>query len=269
VNARLALAIAASAAVLLGCQSRTAPVSIAPETVDAATAKTFGHSAFDVILRAHVRDGMVDYGALKAQHAQQLDEYVEALGAADPEGFASGDDELAFWLNAYNALVIRGVLDLYPGLEKVIDVADFFEEKRWEAAGALRSLNEIENDIIRPQFEDPRIHFILVCAAQSCPPLHDEAMDPARLQSQLEDATRTAVNNTDYVQVDAARKVLRLTRIMRWYRADFVEKDGSLEAFVLRYLDEPARSQLEVGGYTIEFMDYDWRLNDAGAGASR
>jgi hypothetical protein len=268
-SARLAIAVAASAAILLGCQSRTAPVSIAPETVDAATAKMFDHSAFDAILRAHIREGMVDYQALKAEHAQELDAYIATLGAADEDAFVGPDDELAFWLNAYNAFVIKGVLELYPGLEKTTGVRDFFEEKRWEVAGALRSLNEIENDIIRPKFEDPRIHFILVCAAQSCPPLQDRAMNPAKLQAQLDDATRTAVNNTKYVQVDARRKALRLTRIMRWYRADFVEKDGSLEAFVLRYLDEPAKSQLEAGGYTIEFMDYDWRLNDAGAAASR
>lgn len=268
-SARLAIAIAASPVILLGCQSRTVPVSIAPKTVDAATAKTFDHSAFDAILRAHIRDGMVDYRALKSQHGQELDAYIAALGAAEADAFAGPDDELAFWLNAYNALVIKGVLDLYPGLEKVTDVTDFFEKKRWHVAGALRSLNEIENDIIRPKFEDPRIHFILVCAAQSCPPLQGEAMDPARLQSQLDNATRTAVNNTKYVQTDAERRVLRLTRIMRWYRADFVAKDGSLEAFVLRYLDEPARSHLKADGYTIEFMDYDWRLNDAGAGASR
>ncbi len=268
-NPRLAIAIAAAAGLLLGCQSAQKPVSVGSGPVEGALAATSDHSAFDAILQAHIRDGMVDYGALQAQHAQQLDEYVGVLGAADPDGFASRDDELAFWLNAYNALVIKGVLELYPGLDTVMDAADFFEKKRWKVAGVLRSLNEIENDIIRPKFEDPRIHFILVCGARSCPPLQDRAMDPARLESQLDDATRAAVNNTKYVQVDAKRKALRLTRIMRWYRADFVEKDGSLEAFVLRYLDEPDRSQLEAGGYAIEFMDYDWRLNDAGAGASR
>jgi hypothetical protein len=229
----------------------------------------FDHSAFDAILRAHVRNGMVDYRALAAQHAQELDAYIATLGAANADAFAGPDDELAFWLNAYNALVIKGVLELYPGLAKVMDAADFFETKRWKVAGALRSLNEIENEIIRPQFKDTRIHFILVCAARSCPPLQDRAMDPATLQSQLDDATRVAINDTKYVQVDARRKVLRLTRIMRWYKADFVESDGSLEAFLLRYLDEPAKSQLAAGNYKIEFMDYDWALNDARAVGTR
>ena len=265
-NARLAIAIAAAAALLLGCQSQPAPVSVGSEPVEAAIAKKFDHSGFDAILRAHVRNGMVDYQALKSQH---LEDYIEALGSADPNAFAGRDDELAFWLNAYNAFVIGGVIERYPGLKSVMDVPDFFKKKRWKVAGKLRSLDEIENEIIRPRFKDPRIHFILVCAAQSCPPLQDRAMNAAELQSQLDSATRNAVNSTKYVRVDPKGRVLRLTRIMSWYRADFVEKDGSLEAFVVRYLDEPAKSQLKAGGYRVEFMDYDWRLNDAGAVATR
>jgi hypothetical protein len=94
-------------------------------------------------------------------------------------------------------------------------------------------------------------------------------MDPAILQSQLDDATRAAVNNIKYVQVDTEGEVLRLTRIMSWYKADFVESHGSLEAFLVGYLEEPAKSHLNAGGYTVEFMDYDWTLNDAGAAATR
>jgi hypothetical protein len=269
-NARLAAAIAAAAgSILLGCQSKPAPVSVGSELVEAATAKTFDHSSFDAILRAHVKNGMVDYQALKSQHAQPLEDYIKALGSADPSAFAGRDDELAFWLNAYNAFVIKGVLERYAGLKSVMDVSDFFKQKRWKAAGKLRSLDEIENEIIRPRSKDPRIHFILVCAAQSCPPLQDSAMDPARLESQMDKATREAVNNTRYVHLDARSKTLRLTRIMSWYKTDFVEKDGSLEAFLIRYLEEPAKSHLKAGGYRVEFMDYDWRLNDAGAVASR
>jgi hypothetical protein len=245
-----------------GCQAQGAD---APRPGAPPTAERFGfdHSIYDEIMREHVSaDGLLDYRALQSKHAGALNRYVESLGAADPEGFADRDDELAFWLNAYNAFVITGVLDRYPGVRSVMDAPDFFKVKRWKAARTLRSLDEIENQIIRPRFKDPRVHFVLVCAAVSCPPLPRHAMAPATVQTDLDRYTRRAVNSTKYVEVDPVEKKLRLTKIMRWYSSDFIEGDGSLEAFLLRYLDDPVHSQLEAGGYTIEFKDYDWALND-------
>lgn len=253
---------------LAGCQQREGAGPIASRAVEAAT-RGFDHSAFDAILRAHVRDGAVNYAALKAEHSDELAGYVASLAEADPNGFTGADDELAFWLNAYNAFVIGGVLARYPEIEKVTDVGDFFKRARWKAAGGIYSLDQIENDIVRSKFEDPRIHFVLVCAAQSCPPLQAHAMDPTMLQEQLDRATREAVNDPKYVTIDPDGRVLRLTRIMSWYKQDFVEKDGSLEAFLQRYLDEPARNQLAQADFTIEFMEYDWALNDAGGSSTR
>jgi len=243
---------------------RTQPIA-APTGADPAP---FDHSAFDRILRAHVRGGRVDYAALKAADSGRLREYVASL-AAGPASFVGADDELAFWLNAYNAFVIAGVIARYPDIKSVMDIPDFFRGERWEAAGQPRSLDQIENQIIRPKFKDSRIHFVLVCGAQSCPPLQPRAMHPATLQAQLDRAARAAVNDARYVQVDRREGRLRLTRVMSWYRKDFVESDGSLEAFLLRYLKEPARTQLGRGGLTIEFMDYDWALNDAGSPATK
>ncbi len=247
---------------LLGCGRSLSP-AVAPTTpagAQAAAVKPFDHTLFDQILRAHVENGFVDYKALKAQHSAQLEEYLRSLAGA--KGFAGRDDELAFWLNAYNAFVIKGVLEHYPGLKSVMDLKGFFDDRRWKAAGKLRSLNEIENEIVRPRFEDPRIHFILVCAAQSCPPLQSRAMEGATLQSQLDRAAREAINRSKYVQVEPRAKVLRLTRVMSWYRKDFEQNAGSLQAYVLKYIAEPAKSQLETADYTVEFMDYDWALND-------
>jgi hypothetical protein len=264
VNARLFIAGLAACAILLGCQARqaAAPADTPPRQPAGAG---FDHSIYDEIMRAHVtRDGLLDYRALQSEHSEAFQSYLGSLAAADPDGFAGRDDELAFWLNAYNAFVIAGVLEHYPDIKSVMDFPEFFKAERWEAAGKLRSLNEIENEIIRPEFGDPRIHLILVCGAQDCPPLPAQAMVASTLQSDLERYTRQAVNDRKYVEVDPSQKVLRLTRIMRWYSKDFVEKDGSLETFLLRYLSEPARSQVETGGYTVEFKDYDWALNDVG-----
>jgi len=263
------LIIACALAVVSGCGSRSASPSaesVAPTSAAAAVSPSptpFDHALFDEILRAHVEKGFVDYAGIKAQDLKKLRSYLDGLAAADPERFAGRDDELAFWLNAYNAFVIAGVLERYPDIASVMDVPGFFTDKAWGAAGQLRSLNEIENEIIRPRFEDPRIHFILVCAGRSCPPLQDAAMQAATLQSDLGRATREALNNTTYVQVDAQAKRLRLTRIMSWYKQDFVASDGSLEAFLARYLAEPAKSRIAAGGLSVEFMDYDWSLNDS------
>ena len=252
------------AALLLGCQQRSpTEMEVAPAPAASPIGASFEHGLFDRILQAHVEDGLVDYASLEAEHAGDLDEYLQSL--ADAKGFAGSDDELAFWLNAYNASVIKGILDRYPGVKSVMGIKGFFDDKRWMTAGRLRSVNEIENEIIRPRFEDPRIHFILVCAAQSCPPLQNRAMDGTTLQSQLDRATRDVINSTKYVQVDPEAKVLRLTRIMSWYRDDFEADAGSLQAYVLKYIEDPGKSQLQGADYTVQFMDYDWALNDVSA----
>lgn len=245
---------------LLGCgqpQQATPPRSA---TAEAAAARPFDHALFDEILRAHVKNGLVDYAALKAEHETQLDRYLQSL--AEVKGFAGRDDELAFWLNAYNACVIEAVLERYPDIKSVMDTEDFFTVKRWRLAGQTYSFDELENEIIRPKFQDPRVHFILVCAAQSCPPLQHEAMDSARVQSQLEAATRAAINTGKYVQVDPEANVLTVTRIMSWYQQDFVDHSGSIQEYVASYSNESQKSQLQRGQYTVKFMAYDWTLND-------
>ena len=263
-GARVALLLPLLVALLLlGCQAETPEAAETTAVPTASPAETAAPTSFDRILQAHVKDGLVDYASLKAEHAADLDEYLQSL--ADAKGFAGSDDELAFWLNAYNAGVIKGILDRYPNVKSVMDIEGFFDDKRWRAAGRLRSVNEIENEIIRPRFEDPRIHFILVCAAQSCPPLPNRAMNGKTLQSQLDRATKEAVNSAKYVEVDPEAKVLRLTRIMSWYRKDFEADAGSLQAYVLKYIEDPAKSQLQGADYTVQFMDYDWELNDVSA----
>jgi hypothetical protein len=227
------------------------------------------HTLFDEILQAHVENGKVDYQALKAKDATQLKRYLEQLAGADSKRFADRDDELAFWLNAYNAGVISKVLARYPDITSVMDVKGFFDDKDLKVAGQARSLNEIENQIIRPEFKDPRVHWILVCGAISCPPLQNRAMEGATLQTQLDGAARLVVNNDKYVQIDQKAKRLRLSRIMTWYKQDFVDTYGSLEASLEKYLDEPARGQVKAGRYTVEFMPYDWALNDARASSAR
>ena len=156
----------AAALVLLGCRGQQQAASDSSRAAQVGP-PPFDHTIFDQILRARVKDGKVDYRALAQEDADSLQQYLRQLAETDPNGFAGADDELAFWLNAYNAFVIAGVLERYPDIERVTDFPDFFNEKRWSAVGRSLSLDEIENKIIRPRFKDPRIHFILVCAAHA------------------------------------------------------------------------------------------------------
>jgi hypothetical protein len=266
---RLACALLAASMLVAGCQAQESGPAVA-RPPSGTQRSAFDHSLHNEIMRTYVtEDGLLDYKALQSRHSDTLKAYLESLAAAGADRFAGPDDELAFWLNAYNAFVIAGVLEHYPGIESVMDFPDFFKAKRWEAAGKQRSLDEIENEIIRPRFKDPRIHFVLVCAAQDCPQLPARAMTAETVHADLEHFTRQAVNNSKYVEVDSDGRKLHLTKIMQWYKKDFVEKDGSLEAFLLRYLDEPARGQLAADGYTVEFKSYDWRLNDVDRPATR
>jgi len=260
-------------AVVLAMGALIGLVLVAPSCATRMRSLDSIHFGYYEILRKNVSEGKVNYRRLKDKSRPVLERYLQSLATENPEGpvwqRASRDAKLAFWLNAYNACVISGVIEHYPDIESVQDVPGFFDEKRWLVAGEKRSLNEMENEIIRPGFKDPRIHFVLVCAAQSCPPLQPYAMLDTDLQEKLERITREVVNDDRYVRIDETTKKLRLTRLMSWYEQDFIDKDGSLEAFLLRYLEEPARSQLEQGGYTIEFMAYDWALNDAGESSTR
>jgi hypothetical protein len=222
-------------------------------------------------MRKNVVDGKLDYGRLKRKGKPVLDRYLRDLAKDDLKGPSwkpwDSNDRLAFWLNAYNACVIAGIVERYPKIKSVQEVKGFFDDKRWKVAGQVMSLNEIEKKV--RSFRDPRIHFVLVCGAKSCPPLRPYAMMGDELQRRLEEITKKVVNDERYVQVDAKAKRLRLTRTMSWYQQDFVDKYGSLEEFLLRYLKEPKCAELAAGGYTIEFMSYDWALNDASGAANK
>ena len=217
------------------------------------------------VLRKNVVDGKVNYGRLKRVSGPVLKRYVDNLSEAKLERQPGEskwyeDNVLAFWINAYNACAIAGIIEHYPSVKSVQDIPGFFTRQRWPVAGEKLSLDDIEGKI--RSFKDPRVHFVLVCGARSCPPLQPYSMLGYDLQKDLERITRQVVNDPRYVQIIPKTKRLRLTRIMSWYKQDFVSKYGSLEAFLLRYLDEPKRGQLRAGGYTIEFMPYDWSLND-------
>ncbi|MDX1643875.1 MAG: DUF547 domain-containing protein, partial [Thermoanaerobaculia bacterium] len=200
----------------------------------------FDHSAFDRLLATHVDTaGLVDYAAL-AEDSSALDRYVASLAEA-PFDDMGRDERLALLINAYNAFTLRLILDYYPvDSIRSIPASERWEAERWELPTGTFSLNQIEHELIRPNFREPRIHFALVCAAIGCPILRQEAYTGAALEEQLEEQTRFTHSRERWVRYERGAEVIHLTRLYDWYGGDFEQVAGSVLAYVARYRDDLA-----------------------------
>lgn len=219
----------------------------------------YSHAALDTVLALHVREGLVDYGAL-ARDRGPLERYLAAARTADVERFAR-DEQITFWVNVYNARVLDGVIRR-PGLKSVLDVGrtvgvptlGFFRE-RAVTAGRKLSLNDIEHEILRKRYRDPRVHFVLNCASASCPVLPPRALQAATLDSTLDAATREFL--TDRTKNRLEPSGWQLSSIFQWYREDFGGTAG-VAAFVRRFVPgAPAPPDRAA----VKHLDYDWSLN--------
>ena len=239
------------------------------------------HQTFTAVLAAVVAGPrLVDYARLAADRAG-LDAYIAALDATDPAALraASADARLAFWINAYNACMLKRVTDHYPlrragGLRRIANalagrpansvwqIPDVFTGGHCPVAGSVRSQDEIEHEIIRPM-GDPRIHFAINCAALSCPPLIPEAYRAATLDAQLDARVRAFVNDPAQftVAVEGGRRTVRVNIVLDWFKEDFGGRDG-IRPFLARYTAGSDTGVLKDPDAGLEFIDYDWTLND-------
>ncbi|MEQ1744674.1 MAG: DUF547 domain-containing protein, partial [Saprospiraceae bacterium] len=210
------------------------------------------HEAWDRLLRKHVNaSGKVNYKGFRADKAA-LDTYLAALATNPPAEGWSRAEKMAYWINAYNAFTIDLITDNYPVASIMnLDGGKTWDVKRIELGGKKYSLNQIENDILRPQFKDARIHFAVNCAARSCPPLHNRAYTADNLATMLEQRTRQFVNDPKYNTLSEGKA--QVSKIFEWYAADF----GNLREFLNRY----AAAQVS-GDAVIGFAEYDWALNE-------
>jgi hypothetical protein len=210
---------------------------------------------YSALLGKHVANGLVDYEGLRQERAA-LDDYLKA--AAD----ARGEHGLAFWINVYNASVIAGLLDSGKKLPaKVTDLKGFFDAQKHKVNGAEQTLNEIEG-FVRKQWKDPRVHFALNCGALSCPPLLARAFTDEKLGATLDELTQTFLDGPGLV-LDEGKKELRATKLLDWYKDDFVARDGSLEAFLRKHVTDGKKlAALDPkSGSKLAFQDYDWTPN--------
>jgi len=248
---------------LAGCSA--VPTSFHP--VQPIAPAEFSHVAFDEVLQAHVQDGVVNYPAMASD--SRLAAYLNQLDRLDPNGLPNRQHKLAFWINAYNAFAIEGILDGYSPLTK-IGQWRYFIGKRHRVGGESINLYDLEKKLLIPDFREPRIHFAIVCASQSCPKLRSQAFTADRLEALLEENARAFVNDPAKNRFDRENRVAYLSKIFEWFEEDFARHAGSLLAYVRRYVGDPElAADLATQPYRIEFLDYDWRLNGVSlAGAS-
>ena len=237
----------------------------------AAAGPAFDHTLFDQLLRSHVVDGLVDYDAFAS--ASEFGSYLGSLAVFDPARL-DRDEQLAFWINAYNAYTIqlinshgerRSIRNINKSLGFVKAYGPW-NERLAVVGGTRYSLDEIEQNIIRPHYRDPRIHFALVCAAMGCPPLRSEAYVGARLDEQLEQQGRAFLTRQPSKnRVDPASRIVYLSPIFlsfRDYRKDFGSSDAAVGAYVARFFpDGPEKTLLSSGRFTMRETAYDWTLN--------
>lgn len=209
------------------------------------------HEAWDALLQKHVNSsGKVNYAGFKADQSK-LDAYLKKLSDNPVQSSWSRNEKLAYWINAYNAYTVKLIVDHYP----VKSIKDIYGgdpwSKKWIKLGSKTySLNQIENEIIRPQFKEPRIHFAVNCAAKSCPPLLNRAWTSDKLNTYFDQQAKAFINNPAYNKISA--KKVQVSKIFEWYGSDF----GNLPGYLNKYATTKISSSAKV-----EFLEYDWALN--------
>ncbi|MEL6936844.1 MAG: DUF547 domain-containing protein [Cyanobacteria bacterium J06607_17] len=221
---------------------------------------------WDRLLRTYVDDrGRVAYGRWQQESLPELEQWLVDMSRVDLEGLDKGG-AIATLLNLYNALIIRQVLHQYPipsirpkflGIPNWLAFLRFFTQTVYTLNGQSLSLNNLEHDILRQQFSEPRIHFALVCASIGCPLLRPEAYGPDKLTAQLEDDSYRFINNPDKVRYDAHSQTLYCSKIFKWYRADFLTVASSIPDFCDRYYTAAPLP----ASVTVAYLPYSWQLN--------
>jgi hypothetical protein len=241
-------------------------------TVGAAKAQSFDHTKLTTALQTVVTARGVDYAKLEASRAG-LDQYVARLGTISSRQFDRWprEEQIAYLINAYNAIVLQQVVDDYPiqrstkaaalvrPANSVWQIDGFFDALKHRVAGRQLTLDQIEHEWLRPKFKEPRIHFALVCAAQSCPPLRSEAYRAERLSAQLDEQARLFLNDRARNRFDSDGA--QLSEIFKWFAEDFGGETG-LRTFLAGYLNAELAGRIKNASYVIGYVDYDWILND-------
>jgi hypothetical protein len=201
----------------------------------------------DAFLKKYVSDNKVDYAAIK-KNSSELDEILKLI--ADYELTNENNTNQAFLINAYNLLVIKGVSVKFP-IKSPLDIPGFFDKITYTIASKKATLNDIENKMLRAKYDDARLHFVLVCGANGCPPILPEAYLPKTLDAKLDQQTTKALNNPNFIKVTGDK--IQLSQLFEWYKEDFKNKE-------IEFINSFRENKLNPKS-KFSYYPYDWSLN--------
>jgi hypothetical protein len=226
----------------------------------ASNGRAVDNSLYGELLEKYVKDGKVNYAGFKAEE-DKLDRYLKILENVNPESL-SRNEQFVFYTNAYNAWTIKLILSGYPGVKSIKDLGSLFKspwkKKIVRIDGKVTTLDHVEHEILRPRYKDPRVHFAINCAAKSCPPLRPEPFSANILDQQLDDSTRTFINNPKSYRLEGNE--LFVSRIFKWFSEDF---NNDTLNFFIQYATGDLRKELEAKSdeINVQYLEYDWSLN--------
>jgi len=232
-------------------------------------ATAFDFSGWDALLKKYVKTATIDGVTLNAISYKSLQrdpgfkKVVDQLKTASLEDLKTPEEKLAFWINVYNVLAAKVVVDNYP-VKSIKDVGSIFKSV-WKrpagvVAGEERTLNDVEHEILR-KMGDPRIHVAIVCASVSCPDIRKEAYIAERLDEQLDDQMRKFLENSGKgLKLDAKKKRIYLSSIFKWFKEDFDPKGGVI-SFISQYVSPSRKKNFLAFRKNLKYLDYDWDLN--------
>ena len=234
------------------------------------TAFAYDFSKWDGLLKKYVAPKTINGVKLNAVDYRKLGKdpdyssLIKDLEKASISALKTSEDKLVFWINVYNVMAVKMVLDHYP-VKSIKDAGSFFravwKKEVGTVGGKKRTLNEIEHEILR-KLGEPRIHVAIVCASVSCPDLRKEAYTVKELDTQLDDQLRQFLANKEKgLRADDAKKRVHLSSIFKWFKEDFDSKGGVI-AFITPFAPESAQGTLKNGNPRVSYLDYDWGLNE-------
>ncbi len=233
------------------------------ESLGQAGTQAPNHNPWTVLLQKHVTEqGNVNYEGF-IQDKIALESYLNTLSNTPPDKATwSEAEQLAYWINAYNAFTVKLIVDNYPvksiqDLHPTIKIPllnTVWHKKFFQIGGKDASLDQIEHAILRKEFDEPQIHFAINCASVSCPPLRNEAFTATKLEQQLTEQAAIFINHPAYNKIQASD--IEVSKIFSWFSGDF-KKNGSLIDYLNKYSEVKINAKAKV-----DYMDYNWDLNE-------
>jgi hypothetical protein len=265
--------------ILAGCSSLPFLQAATPDNTVAEMRSQdfqFTYDDYADVLKTYVDEkGFVDYKGLQANR-QKLDRFNQSLGLVSQEMFDSWNEkeQIAFWVNAYNSFTLQSIIDQDPLKASIKDILGVWKIRRFKIVEDSKTLDNIEHDTLRPNYNEPRIHAIINCASIGCPILGSEPYTGENLEEQLEAKTKYWLDSPHGLKIDRENNTVAISKIFDWFGSDW-EKDYSIEEgqfagnakqratlnFISQYVSEDDREYLEAGEYEVRYLDYDWNLN--------